>query len=278
MELLFYSFIFIFATAIGSFLGVIVDRLMNNEQIWKGRSHCDHCRHNLHWKDLIPVISFFWVKRKCRYCHQKLSWFYPLIEVFTGILLTFVLFVVFRESWSLIINPNYLILSLYYTALVSSLIVIFFTDLKYGIIPFKVVIFASVITLLWYLLVPTFYFLPGEIASLGLQTNIVNSLFAALGAFALFFLLFWATRGRGMGFGDVVYVVLMGFVLGFPKVALAMYIAFITGAVVAVLLVLLKLKHFKGGTIPFGPFLVLGTVISLLFGNQIIAWIMERMM
>lgn len=78
-----------------------------------------------------------------------------------------------------------------------------------------------------------------------------------------------------MGFGDVVFAFLMGFVLGFPKIILALYIAFLSGAVISLLLIFTRKKKFKGGTIPFGPFLVLGTVISLLWGNVLVPVVMQ---
>lgn len=275
MSILFYLFIFTFGSAVGSFLGVVVDRVTGEESLWKGRSHCDHCRHKLNWLDLIPVFSFFVLKRKCRYCHKELSWFYPIIELLTGFSFTLTAYALFQHSWMQLFNLNYLLLLLYYYAMISSFIAIFFTDYKYGIIPFKVVIFATALTLVWYLSLPSLYFLPVEIAALGIETNVLNALASALGSFALFFSLFYFTKGRGMGFGDVVFAFLMGLVLGFPKVGLALYLAFISGAVVSLILVAAKLKKLKGGTIPFGPFLVFGTIVSLLYGNYLINLVMR---
>src|SRR6266700_4789184 len=141
MSILFYLVIFIFGTAIGSFLGVVVDRLVSKESIWKGRSHCDHCRHSLQALDLIPVISFFLLCQKCRYCHKKLSSFYPLIEILTGLSFLSACLVISQQSLYLFMQLPYQFLTLYYCSLISSLIVIFFVDFKYGIIPFKVVLF-----------------------------------------------------------------------------------------------------------------------------------------
>jgi prepilin signal peptidase PulO-like enzyme (type II secretory pathway) len=273
MILFFYLFMFVFGTAVGSFLGVVVDRVLGEESIWKGRSHCDHCRHKLAWNDLIPVVSYFLLKQKCRYCHEKLNWFYPTIELLTGLSFTLAAYAVFQGSILQVYNLNYLLLLGYYFAVIASFLTIFFTDLKYGIIPFKVVFFATAVTLIWYLTLPALYFLPVEIVSLGIQTNVLNALLSALGSFGLFFALFYLTKGRGMGFGDVVFAFLMGLVLGFPKVGLALYLAFITGAIVSLILVAAHLKKLKGGTIPFGPFLVFGTIVSLLFGNYLITLI-----
>src|SRR6266704_3657115 len=165
MVYLFYLIIFIFGAAVGSFLGVVVDRIAGKEAIWKGRSHCDHCRHTLHVMDLIPIVSFFLLGRKCRYCHKKLSWFYPLIEFCTGVVYVVAGYVVFQSSgYYLFTQLHYQLLILYYFLLTGSLIAIFFTDLRYGIIPFKAVIFAFFITILWDL---------SEVLMFGLQTNML---------------------------------------------------------------------------------------------------------
>ena len=275
MIVLFYLLIFILGTAVGSFLGVVVDRLASREPIWKGRSHCDHCRHNLHAIDLIPLVSYFLLGRKCRYCHKKLSWFYPFIELCTGMSFVLIFFAVFQQSSYLIAQIPYQFLALYYFTLISSLLVIFFADIRYGIIPFKIVIFALLVTLLWDVLFPHVSFPPVAVQLLGLQTNLLIILASAIGASGFFFLLFAATKGRGMGFGDVVYAFLMGFTLGFPRVILGLYIAFVAGAIISLVLIALKKKKFRGGTIPFGPFLVLGTIISLLWGTQLIAYVLR---
>src|ERR1700722_3207061 len=257
MIIFFYLFIFIFASAIGSFLGVVVDRLGSKESIWKGRSHCDHCRHTLGVFDLFPIFSFLLLGGKCRYCHKKLSWFYPSIEVCTALVYIAASSVVVTHPAESVFQLQHLIQLFYYFILSGALIFIFFADLRYGIIPFNAVAVALCMTIVWYFLSPI----------LGLQINIIASIASALGVGGFFLLLFILTKGRGMGFGDVVYAFLMGFTLGFPGVFLGLYIAFITGAIVSLLLVAMKKKRFKGGTIPFGPFLVSGTLVSLLWGN-----------
>jgi prepilin signal peptidase PulO-like enzyme (type II secretory pathway) len=271
----FYFLIFILGTAIGSFLGVVVDRLASKEPIWKGRSHCDHCRHHLGPLDLVPLVSYFLLGRKCRYCHKELSWFYPIIELCTGLAFVAAGYTVFHNSLVQASLLSYQLLALYYFSLVSSLLVIFFADFKYGIIPFKAVVFAFLLTLLWYIIFPYLAFSSFQMHLLGLQTNLFGIALSAIAAGGFFFLLFAATKGRGMGFGDVIYAFLMGFTLGFPKVIIGLYLAFVTGAVVSIALVLLKKKKFKGGTIPFGPFLVLGTMISLFWGGIVLDYVLR---
>jgi prepilin signal peptidase PulO-like enzyme (type II secretory pathway) len=153
------------------------------------------------------------------------------------------------------IHMGYVAALVYLLAIISSLIVVFFIDLKYGIIPFNVIGVAIAIVTFWYL------FSGAEISSF---------LLSALGVFVCFLLLFLVTRGRGIGFGDVIFSFLMGYILGFPKIILGVYIAFLTGAFFSLILIVLNKKKYRGGTIPFGPFLVSGTIISLFWGETII--------
>lgn len=274
MVFIFYFLLFILGSAVGSFLGVIVDRIASKEPIWKGRSHCDHCRHNLNAVDLIPLFAYFLLGRKCRYCHKELSWFYPVIEFCTGFVFVCAGFTLFQYSVMQALLLSYQLLALYYFALVSCLVVIFFADFRYGIIPFKVVVFAFVVTLLWYIIFPYLSFTLLQTQLLGLPTNLFWIVVTALATGGFFFLLFAVTKGKGMGFGDVIYAFLMGFTLGFPKVIIGLYLAFVTGALVSIALILLKKKKFRGGTIPFGPFLVLGTIISLFWGNMLLSYVL----
>ncbi len=248
MFLEFFVFIFFLGCIVGSFLNVVIDRLPKGQSIAYPPSHCPHCRHRLAFYDLIPLFSFFYLRGKCRYCKKKISWYYPLIEVTTGALFVLV---------SLVAEPGAYVIYLLF--IISSLIIVFFTDLKYGIIPFKIVILSLAVITIWY------FFL-----SFIDSGYILNYLFSGAGVFIVFFLLFLVTRGRGIGFGDVVFSLLMGYVLGFPKIVLGVYIAFLTGAFISLILVAAKRRKFKGGIIPFGPFLVTGTVVSLFWGQVII--------
>lgn len=249
--------LFILGISIGSFLNVLVDRLPKNESIIKSRSHCDHCRRKLAWYDLIPVFSFIMLSGKCRHCRSPISFYSPTIELTTGIL--FVMLFLLIQDISImyqVLSIRYIAQIFFYLFLVSSLIVIFFTDLKYGIIPNKIVYSAIIVSSI-YLILNTNYL-------------ILSNFFSAFFVFLFFILIFFATHGKGMGFGDVKLVFLLGLILGFPKIALAIYLAFLIGAIVSIILILFKKKKFFGSTIPFGPFLVLATIIALFWGSIII--------
>lgn len=261
---LFYIFILIFGFFIGSFLGVIIDRLPFGRSIVFPFSHCPHCRHKLHALDLLPIVSYLLLDRKCRYCSVKISAFYPLIELVTGLAFVFVVYNSLNTSIYAIFGNLLLFWEIIYLLVViSSFIVVFFIDLKYGVIPFRIVLFVLIAILIKYL-------------SAGfVGVDILNYLLSAVIVFGIFFLLFYFSKGRAIGFGDVVFSFLMGFFLGFPKIILAVYLAFLTGAAFSLILVLLGRKKLKGGTIPFGPFLVLGTLVSLYWGQYIIDYFLQ---
>lgn len=246
-------------------MNVVIDRLHKNESIVVDRSYCDSCEKKLNWYDMIPVLSFFLLRGKCRFCKSSLSFYYPAVELITAILfVTISFFVIGGEQFlifnfqlnpnSLIFNHYFLISLIYYLFIVSSLVVIFFSDLKYGIIPDKIVFSAVLVSLLYFFIY---------------HLSFIIYFVSAVGAFLFFLFLYLITRGRGMGFGDVKLSFLMGLFLGFPKIITAFYIAFLTGAIVSLILVLWEKKKFREGTIPFGPFLVFGTLLGLLLGDKI---------
>jgi prepilin signal peptidase PulO-like enzyme (type II secretory pathway) len=253
---IFFIFIFLIGLFFGSFLNVLIDRLPIGESIL-GRSHCEKCKHVLSWKDLIPLISFIYLKGKCRYCHTTLSYQYPLMELFTGIMFIFTF--QFMLTNTVVFNSGFLISLIFNLSIVSGLIVILFADLKYKIIPDEILIFLGVVISVWLLLFN--------------QNMIINHLLSGLGSFLFFLSIFLITRGRGMGFGDVKFAFILGLLLGFPQTALALYIAFLTGGIIGIILILWKKKRMKS-EIAFGPFLVLGTFASFFFSPLLLPRIM----
>ncbi len=260
---IFYVFICFFGLIVGSFLNVVIDRLPAGQSIAYPPSHCPHCRHKLAYYDLVPLFSFFYLKGKCRYCRVKISRYYPLIETATGALFVLTTFIAGLDIYLLFI--------------ISSLIIVFFIDLKYGIIPFKIIILSLAIITIRYIFVYFECVMSKGIASSLLlamtsacEVSVLNYFLSGVGVFVVFLLLFLVTRGRGIGFGDVVFSLFMGYLLGFPKIVLGIYIAFLTGAIISLILVISRKKKFRGGIIPFGPFLVTGTVVSIFWGQIII--------
>lgn len=255
-------FFLVFGLFIGSFLNVLADRLPNGKNPFVGRSECDFCKKTLSWKDLIPLISFISTGGKCRYCKHKLSFYYPFVEMVTGVLfmLTYIFFSV---------NFINLIFSLF---IVSAMIVVFFADLKYGIIP-DLIVFPSILISLIYLMISNKpligQYLLNTVNNHGNPTTLPFYLLSAFICFFLFLFLFVATKGKAMGFGDVKFAFLLGLVLGpFPTIIM-LYVAFLTGAALGLILILWKKKSMKYA-IPFGPFLVAGFLVSYFLGPQII--------
>jgi len=259
---MFYLFLFVFGAAIGSFLNVVIDRLSNEESVM-GRSHCDHCKHKLGVGDLFPILSFFLLGGKCRYCKKKLSWYYPLVEFITGSM--FVLIWVYLPV-SLLgeglrkLPTTILLIKFIYLGILSALIVIFFADLKYRVIPDQVQIFLFAASLFLLPLYGT------------LQKVFIERVIAALLVMVPIYFLYWVTKGRGMGFGDVKLAFTIGFMFGIKAGLLVLYFAFITGAIIGLILMFIQKKGLKS-KIAFGPFLVIGMLVMLFWRDEIFEFI-----
>lgn len=252
MNFLIYFFIFLIGASLGSFLNVVIDRLIKGESL-KGRSHCDYCRKKIAWYDLIPVFSFFILKGKTRCCHKKLSWQYPIVEFFTGLIFLLIYFK-FSELTSLLI----------YWGLISCLIVIFVSDLKYQLISDYVLWAFGFFSLLFKFLV-----IPAKAGIQIFYSQIINDIFSSLIVSLPIFLIYFLSKERAMGLGDVYLVAIMGFLLGWQKGFLALYIAVLLGGLIGIILIVLKKSKIKS-KIAFGPFLVIGTIVMLFYGERII--------
>jgi len=256
---------FILGLVVGSFLNSVIYRIHKKESIFFPRSHCPCCNYKLTWKDLIPVLSFLILRGKCRHCKKPISFQYPLVELSTGFL--FLLIFNFQPSFFnqfLIFNFQNFIFLIYLLIISCFLIVVFVYDLKHYIIPDKIVYPAILVSGIWYLVSGIFF---------GLYTNhqILNLIYSCLGASLFFFLIWFLSRGKWIGFGDVKLVFFMGLFLGFPNILVALFLAFLIGAIIGLGFIFFKKKDLSS-EIPFGPFLVTGTFIALFFGRELINW------
>ncbi len=258
-------FLFFLGSAIGSFLNVLIDRLSTSQSIM-GRSHCDYCKQQILWHDLFPIFSFLFLKGRCRFCHKKLSFYYPIIEIITGFAFVATYFmIVNQDKIKALPEPKYwqenLFLLTAYLGIFSSLIVIFFADLKYQIIPdsMQLVLFIFAIFFKVYSL--------GPIGAFSLSMFGQWLIDGLLVMFPILFL-FLITKGNGMGFGDVKLAFIIGFLLGFKGGLVALYLAFIIGAIGGIILIISKKKGLKS-RIAFGPFMVTGLITVMLGGAQI---------
>lgn len=240
--------LFLIGIALGSFLNVLIDRLSTGRSFVKGRSYCEHCKKTLRALDLIPLFSYLLLGGKCRFCKKRIPFRLFVVELLIG--LTLPALYLFSETMSL---PLVSFISLF--ILVYTFVGIFFADIEYGIIPDLLVI-ASGIATLFYL-----YF-TGQ--------NILIHALIGIASLSFFLFLFIITKGRGMGFGDVKLAFILGFLLGFPNILVALYMAFLTGASVSIILVIWRKVSFSKGTIPFGPFLVLSALCAFFMGKDMI--------
>lgn len=245
---------FILGAALGSFALVWAERTLQKESIL-GRSYCPHCHKKLAWFDLIPLLSYLMTKGQCRYCKKPIGIKNFIFELVLGILIAAMFW---QSGW----QDSFWQLGLK-VFFITTLVTLTWTDLKKGLIPDKIVNPAILISFVL-------------IIGLGGSEFLVNSLLAAFFIGGFFYLLIIITQGRGMGGGDVKLGVLMGLVLGFPAALVAAMAAFLSGAVSGILLIFLGRKKLKQ-TIPFGPFLALGSILTLFWGNQIINWYLHLM-
>jgi len=258
---LFYLLIFIFGLTVGSFLNSVIYRL-GKESFLKGRSYCPHCDHKLSWKDLIPLLSYLSLKGKCRYCNEKISWQYPAVELSTGLLFLFLFWRGLPKltSYSLLFQTITVVFGL---IIVACLVVIFVYDLKHFIIPDPVLLLMLLAIGAWFLTAFSFGFL----STCGIANRFLSGLLAALP----FLLIVLASGGKLMGMGDVKYLFIMGLLLGWPQVVIALFFAFVIGGIMGIGLIALQKKSLKS-KLPFGPLLVIGTLIAWSFGPQILSW------
>jgi leader peptidase (prepilin peptidase)/N-methyltransferase len=269
-----YILIFLFGLTVGSFLNVVICRLETKEPIFLSRSHCPYCGTSLKWFDNIPLLSFVFLGGRCRYCRRKISYRYPLVELATGLL--FLSVVLRLPSVAEGFHGLTAIASFYYLVIISFLVVIFVYDLKHYLIPDKIVYPAIGITLLYQL---AFAF---DFASLRSGSNLYSELvegykfftpylLSAVLSAGFFFALVVVSKGKWMGLGDVKLAGLIGLVLGWPNILLALFLAFLSGAIIGLLLVILGKKGLKS-QIPFGPFLAGATILVILFGQYLTGW------
>lgn len=230
---------------VGSFLNVVVFRTHADVPL-TGRSKCLICEEPIGWFDLIPVLSFFLLRGRCRRCRQAINWQYPLVEVATAGL--FVLIV-----WTTL--PD-LSLAIARAILTIFLIIIFVYDLKYGYILDRFSLPAM-------LLAVVFNFALGEL-------TVVQMFFGALSVGGFFALQYFVSSGKWIGGGDIRLGVLMGLMLGLWSGVLALFIGYLLGAIVAVGLLVKGRK--LTSAVPFGTFLTVGTFLAMLWGEKIINW------
>ena len=256
--------IFGIGASVGSFLNVVSDRVPDGRSLLGPRSFCDSCKRTIPSRELFPVFSYILLGGKCRECGAPIPLRVLGVELVSGLL-----FLAIFLKFGLIFE------SLVLSFAVSLLTVVAVIDLEHGLIINKIVL-PSIVVLL--LLAPFWsYFGPARtfLGLTGMLDSLSNSLAAGLVAFLLLLAIFLISPA-GMGFGDVKFAPAIGLMVGFPEVMMALWLAFVTGGVVAIFLMVLRKKGRKDA-IPFGEFLSLGGVLVLLAGSELMSTY-DRMM
>ena len=250
--------------AVGSFLNVCIDRLPADESIIRLPSHCNSCKRKIQWRYLVPVFSYLWLRGRCRYCGAHIPLRILLVELATAIMFGLL-------TWHYGLSPQ-LVMALIYACF---FLLIFVIDLERQLILYTVIFPAMALAFI-------FSFFWGEGLE-GYWPHIANAhldgMASALlgGAVGLVFMIlpYLVSRAHygteGMGEGDIYLAALIGLATGFPLVIVALIMGIIVGGVVAVSLLLLKIRKRKD-PIPFGPFLAAAAMVTLVWGVQILEW------
>jgi leader peptidase (prepilin peptidase) / N-methyltransferase len=230
----------LFGLAIGSFLNVVIVRVPEGRSLWHPRSACPGCSAQLAWHDNIPVLSFLWLRGRCRRCGIRISPRYPIVEGVTAAALAF--------------GPtgDFMVAAV----LLATLVVVTAIDLKHQLIP-------DVITL------------PGIVVGLAANLAIghvswLDSVIGIVMGGGLFLVIILVSRG-GMGGGDMKLGAMLGAFLGWKALLFALFAAIVLGGVVAIAVLVSGLRGRKD-PIPFGPFLAAGGAMALFWGERIINW------
>lgn len=239
METCFLILFFILGAIMGSFYHVVATRLSNDESIITPGSHCPKCNHFLKWYENIPIISYILLRGKCKQCHSRIPISYWIVEIVTGLL-----FAVCYHSFDFTTD---LLIALVFT---SSLIIVIISDIEYMIILDEVLIASTLIIILIY------------IFGFGLEKaalHIYSGVGAFLAMYAIKILGDKAFKKESLGGGDIKLMFLFGLVLGFPMSICTIFLATFIAFPVAIIILLSS----KENIIPFGPFLSMAAIITL---------------
>ncbi|HEX79027.1 MAG TPA: prepilin peptidase, partial [Dehalococcoidia bacterium] len=225
------------------------DRIPTEQSLLKPPSHCPACKKKLAVADLIPIFSYLWLRGRCRYCQVNIPRRILWVEIATAVVFAF-LYYHYGLSAELLV-------AVFYFSLFIILLVI---DLEYHVLPNKLIYPGAIAALLFSIFLPHLGIVPG-IASAAGGCGI------GLGIFMLIALL---SRG-GMGWGDVKMTAFIGIVVGYPLIFVAILLAVVCGGLIAWLMIVTRVKSRKQG-IPFGPFLAMAAMVTVLWGGAILDW------
>ena len=251
INVLIVGLVFMFGMCIGSFLNVCIYRLPSSMSIINpSRSFCPQCKSAIQFYDNIPVLSYLWLKGRCRKCNASISLRYPLVELMTGILAIAVLFMFGLTLEGVV-----------YFVFISSLLVITFIDIDHKIIPDIITLPGIPIGLAASFVLPAMTF---KSSLLGLLVG-GGSLLLVAWTYSLI------THKEGMGGGDIKLLGMIGTFIGWKGVIFTIFAASLAGTFVGIIVMLQKGKDLKFA-IPFGPFLSIGAMCYVFFGEKVLFW------
>lgn len=253
MEFLLQFYVFIVGIIFGSFFNVCIYRIPENKSIVNPPSKCPTCNTRLKPIDLIPILSYLISGRKCRYCKKEIPSRYAYVELLTGIL-----FLIVFNTFSISLE------TIYYLVLASILIVITFIDIDHYIIPDEIIVFGIISSLLL------------KLFGIGvpLKDSIVGAIVSGGGMLLIIYIIEFIVKKEVMGGGDIKFFAMVGFFLGLRgglfTVLLSVYVGAIYG-MITIIYSKIKNKQYNS-MIPYGPFISVGALITMLYGNHILNW------
>lgn len=237
-----YGFVVaIYGLLIGSFLNVCIYRIPLNKDITTTRSHCRECGYVLKVYDLIPVFTYAFLRGRCRQCTNHISIQYPLVEGLNA-LIYLLIYITRGISGSSII---FMLLS-------SALIVLSIIDFRTYEIPISINIFI---------------FCLGIVHTLLDLSRIVDYMIGFFAVSGFLYIIYFMSHGRGIGGGDIKLMAATGLILGYQNIILAFILACILGSIIH--LIRMKISN-EDKVLAFGPYLSMGIIISIIYGNQLI--------
>jgi leader peptidase (prepilin peptidase)/N-methyltransferase len=291
LMVLVYLYIFVLGAIAGSFITAWVWRVREDKSMLDKHSECPHCHHPLGPRDLIPLLSWLWQRGRCRYCQAQISAQYPVVEFSTALIFVVIAYrIVSLLSPALsgtegapyaLLQPWPITCLIFSWVIAVLLIALFVYDLHWYELPDIWTLGGAALALLMTVAAAAFQqpmlWQPTAEPISGIQGS-VFSILSGIIAWALFMGIIWgATKilhKQGMGEGDAKLALLMGLFLGFPAIIVAVYLAFVLGAVLSLFLIAGKRKSW-GQSLPFGPFLIVGTFVALFIAPQVVSWYLE---
>ncbi len=249
-----YWITFLFGSLIGSFLNVCIVRIPEEESIVTPRSHCPHCQKGIRFYDNIPLLSFIFLRGRCRDCRHPISWQYPLIEFLTGALAVLCL-------WKF---PQPEVATLWFLSFICPLLVVSFIDLKHFLIPDSISL-PFILVGLGVRLILTNFAQPFGV----LQDSFLGILIGAGGLFLVGKTYELIQKREGIGRGDVKLMAMIGAFLGWKAVLFVFLLSSFLGSLVGVFLMIFR-RFGLQSQLPYGPFLSLAAVLQLFWGISIL--------